>query len=124
MAKRLTAAPDGSVIEKRPSRTRSAGLAKRRRSSVKAIGPSTTARASSLTSSRPLPSLAVSDSGASEEAAISVSVWIAIAATGVGAAANTARDTVGTPLALGELAVALGDGEHAATAAARDSAAR
>jgi hypothetical protein len=57
-------APGGKVIAKVPSRTRSSGLWKSRRSSVKARGPSIVARPVSPVSVRPLPSLAVSASGA------------------------------------------------------------
>ena len=64
IAKRLTVAPDGSVIANRPSRTRASGLVKRRCSSVNASGPSTTTLASIAASASPLPSSVVSDSGA------------------------------------------------------------
>ncbi len=64
MAKRLIAAPSGSVMAKRPSMVLGLGLRKARCSSVKANGPSTTARARREISFRPVPSAAVSEMGA------------------------------------------------------------
>src|SRR5580704_3395672 len=64
IANRDTAAAVGSVIANVPSRTRSSGLRNFRWSSVNASGPSTTALASIASSTRPVPSEAVSDHGA------------------------------------------------------------
>ena len=64
MAKRLTAAPGGSVISKRPSMARGSGFLKVKWSSVKASGSSTTAVASSAAIWRPVPSAEVRPMGA------------------------------------------------------------
>ena len=97
IANRDSAAPGGSVIANRPSRTRASVFSNHRWSSVYASGPSTTARASSRVSASPLPSVAVSDSGGAISSLIG-SYAIAAAATALDAPANVAVLAVTGPV--------------------------
>ena len=98
MAKRLTVAPSGRVIRKRPSRTRASGLRKIRCSSVNASGSSITARADRETSSKPAPSEAVSESGASGAGATGTSTFVPgcpVAAPGSSTGASSRNPRIG-----------------------------
>jgi hypothetical protein len=107
IANRDSAAPGGSVIANRPSRTRASGLWKYRCSSVYASGPSTTARASSRASTSPVPSDPVSDIGGPSSGA-SESYAIAAAATLPPDDANVAVDVpVPVPVGIGDAHAAI-----------------